>query len=106
LRHAATHRSEYMWPWESEPRSLATGILDDETYDWLAVVEGMVVTGGWPLVVSEELLAEAHRLGREHTGIRADPTGTAGLAGLMALVRAGVVAGDERVAVLFTGVER
>lgn len=106
LRHAASHRSEYMWPWESEPRSLATGILDDETYDWLAVVEGMVTTGGWPLVVSEETLAEAHRLGREHTGIRADPTGTAGLAGLLALVRAEEVGDGERVAVLFTGVER
>ena len=106
LRHAATHRSEYMWPWESEPRSLATGILDDETYDWLAVVEGMLTTGGRPLVVSEERLAEAHRLGREHTGIRADPTGTAGLAGLMELARAEEIGGGERVAVLFTGAER
>ena len=26
-------------PGRSEPRSIATGILDDETYDWRAVVE-------------------------------------------------------------------
>jgi hypothetical protein len=29
---------------------VATGILDDETYDWRAVVEGMLTTGGRPLV--------------------------------------------------------
>ena len=34
------HRAEFMWPWETEPHSVAHGILDDETYDWLAVVRG------------------------------------------------------------------
>ncbi|HCP61206.1 MAG TPA: hypothetical protein DIU14_01865, partial [Actinobacteria bacterium] len=42
LRHAATHRSEFMWAWEDEPESVAHGILDDETYDWMAVVTGML----------------------------------------------------------------
>ena len=46
LRFASHHRSAFMWPWESEPRSVAHGILDDETYDWLAVVEGMLATEG------------------------------------------------------------
>ena len=53
-----------MWPWESEPKSIATGILDDETYDWLAVVGGMLRSGGRPVVVYEERLAEANELGR------------------------------------------
>ena len=48
LRFASRHRSAFMWPWEEEPRSVAHGILDDETYDWLAVVEGMLATGGRP----------------------------------------------------------
>ncbi|MGH2671642.1 MAG: PLP-dependent lyase/thiolase, partial [Actinomycetota bacterium] len=39
---ARSHRSEVMWPWEDEPRSVAEGILDDETYDWAAVVGGML----------------------------------------------------------------
>ena len=56
LAYAAHHRSEFMWPWESEPHSIAHGILDDETYDWLAVVEGMLSTGGSPLVVDETTL--------------------------------------------------
>ena len=94
-----------MWPWESTPKSIATGILDDETYDWLAVVEEMLSTGGLPLVVSEERLSEAHELGRA-AGFRADPTGTASLAGLLDLLSQGAVAPTERVAVLFTGVER
>lgn len=105
LHDAAAHRSSFMWPWESEPRSIATGILDDETYDWRAVVDGMLVTGGRPLVVSEERLARAHGLG--HTaGYAVDPTGSAGLAGLLDLVADGDVGPDDRVGVLFTGVDR
>lgn len=105
LRDAASHRSRVMWPWESEPRSIATGILDDETYDWRAVVDGMLATGGRPLVVSEECLAHAHRLGKS-AGYAVDPTGSAGLAGLLDLVSEGDVGADDRVGVLFTGVER
>lgn len=102
---AATHRSAYMWPWESEPKSIATGILDDETYDWRAVVGGMLHTGGRPVVVTEAQLAEAHALGRE-AGAAVDPTGTSGLAGVLALREQGVIGARDRVAVLFTGVER
>jgi threonine synthase len=102
---AATARSAYMWPWETEPKSLAAGILDDETYDWLAVVDGMLRSGGQPLVVSESQIAAAHQLGRE-AGYRVDPTGSAGLAGLLQLRAAGVVAPGDRVTVLFTGLQR
>jgi threonine synthase len=106
LHFASHHRSAFMWPWEEEPRSIAHGILDDETYDWLAVVEGMLATGGRPLVVDEAALARANALARRATGIDVDHTGSAGLAGLLALRAAGEVADDERVAVLFTGVVR
>lgn len=102
---AAQHRSTVMWPWEHEPRSIATGILDDETYDWRAIVEGMLVTGGGPLVVSEDRLAEAHELGHA-AGYPVEPTGTAGLAGLLDLAEAGTISPNQRVAVLFTGVDR
>jgi threonine synthase len=105
LHEAATHRSAFMWPWEGEPHSIATGILDDETYDWRAVVEGMLVTGGRPLVVTEERLARAHELGHA-AGYPVDPTGSSGLAGLLDLVAGGDVGPDDRVGVLFTGVDR
>jgi threonine synthase len=106
LRFASHHRSAFMWPWESEPRSVAHGILDDETYDWLAVVEGMRATGGRPVVVGEDELERANALARWTTGIDVDHTGSAGLAGLLALRKAGEIRDDERIAVLFTGVVR
>lgn len=106
LQWAANHRSEFMWPWEEEPKSVATGILDDETYDWLALVEGMLMTGGIPLVASEGTLKEANLLVQENTEIRADPTGTSGLAGVLELREQEILSGNESVAVLFTGVER
>jgi threonine synthase len=106
MAHARTHRSGFMWPWEDEPKSVATGILDDETYDWAAVVAGMLATDGSPVVVAEETLEEANRFARDATGIDVDHTGSAGLAGLMDLAGRGEIGPQERVAVLFTGIRR
>lgn len=106
LQYAVTHRRTFMWPWESEPHSIARGILDDETYDWFAVVKGMLRTGGRPVVVDEATLAAAHDLAREATGIAVDHTGASGLAGLIQLVRIGAIGSSEKVAVIFSGRER
>ena len=106
LKYAATHRSEFMWPWEEEPHSIAHGILDDETYDWLAVVEGMLSTGGGPVVVSEDVLVRANELAIQSTGIDVDETGSSGLAGLLELRERGEIGDHERVGVLFTGIRR
>jgi threonine synthase len=106
VSYAASHRSEFMWPWETVPNSLAHGILDDETYDWVALVEAMLVTGGHALVVGEDEIAEANAIAVEATGIEVDPTGSAGLAGLIQLSRKGIIAPGEQSAVLFTGARR
>jgi threonine synthase len=106
LRRAANRRSRYMWPWETEPASIAHGILDDETYDWLAVVRAMLLTGGRAVVVDEADLLDANALACEATGIDADETGTAGVAGLFALAHGGFLRPDESVAVVATGVRR
>ncbi len=106
MADAARRRSAFMQPWPEEPRSIATGILDDETYDWRAVVEGMLLTGGRPLVVGEDTLAGAHRLAVARTGIPVDPTGSSGLAGLVDMRRSGEIGDHDRVAVLFTGLRR
>jgi threonine synthase len=103
---AARRRANYMWPWETAPHSVAHGILDDETYDWLAVTRGMLRTGGVPLVVDEAALRGANRLARRATDIDVDHTGSAGLAGALELVRQDRIGPDESLAVIFTGVRR
>jgi threonine synthase len=106
FEYASAHRGEFMWPWETTPHSLAHGILDDETYDWLAVTRGLVESGGWPVTVGEGRVSEAYELAREATTIPVDPTGTAGLAGLIELRAQSLLPDGEKCAVLFTGVER
>jgi threonine dehydratase len=64
----------------------------------------MAAGGGSPVVVPEPLVVEAHRLGAATTGIPVSATGTAGLAGLLAI--RDQVADDERVVVVFSGRQR
>jgi threonine synthase len=106
LRHAATHKRAFMWPWETTPRSVAHGILDDETYDWWALVDGMIRTGGLAVVVDEPTLVEARESVRRTLKVDATATGTAGVAGVMQLHRSGALRGGEIVAALLTGRER
>jgi threonine synthase len=101
LAEAARHRSRFMWAWETPPISLASGILDDETYDWWAVVEGMRASGGRPVTVDEAAVARARDLALQHTDIQASATGTAGLAGVLSQRNDGGAIG-----VIFSGVER
>ncbi len=98
---AATHPEDFMWPWEDEPRSAATGILDDVTYDWLPLLRRTRATDGEPLVVPEARILEAHELGRANTDIPASATGTSGFAGLLHHRPP-----SGRIAVAFTGIER
>ena len=101
---AAGRWDECMWPWEHVGRSAADGILDDETYDWIPVVRAMIDGNGSPIVASEARVLEANELGRATTGIDVSATGTAGLAGLLAVREK--IAADERIVVIFSGVQR
>ncbi len=98
IHWAATHRSQLMWPWEAEPCSIAHGILDDETYDWLAIVRGLAESEGEVTVMEEADLERATAEG-PRLGIDVDATGAAGLAGLLA----SPVAAGQSVAVIFSG---
>ncbi len=106
LARARTQRDRYMWPWEDVPASAAGGILDDETYDWMAIVESLLETGGSGLIVGEDELLDANHKARAATGIDVDVTGSAGLAGALELRRRGVSRPGEQVVVLFTGRRR
>ncbi len=97
--------ARYMAPWDDEPVSYATGILDDVTYDWIPLIEAMVRSGGHPVVASENDLRQAHQLAHIHTDIEVCPTGAAGLGGLLSLLSSSpeLLGPEERIAVLFTG---
>ncbi|MGB8859757.1 MAG: PLP-dependent lyase/thiolase [Ilumatobacteraceae bacterium] len=103
-QQAGAHWAECMWPWEHVGESAADGILDDETYDWLPVLDAMAAGNGSPVVVGEADVLAANELGCRTTGIDASHTGTAGLAGLLAMRDR--ISPDERVAVVFSGIRR
>ena len=101
---AARHWAEYMTPWETTPTSAADGILDDETYDWLGVVSGMAASHGAPVIATEDEILAANELAGRTTSILATHTGTAGLAGLIAI--RDTVMNHEKVALVFSGARR
>lgn len=104
FEHPAAHWAEVMMPW-SDPRSAADGILDDETYDWVAVADAMTASGGQPVVVTEADISSAWELA-QRAGYDVSHTGAAGLAGVVAARRTGhpgIVAG-ERVGVIMSGI--
>jgi threonine synthase len=88
------------WP---DPRSLADGILDDETYDWIADVGAMRATGGRPVIAAEGDIVRAHQLATA-AGFDVSPTGSAGLAGALSL--GDELADDEGLIVVMSGVAR
>jgi threonine synthase len=96
------HWSEIMTPWEA-PASVADGILDDETYDWIGVMQAMQASGGAPVVASEDQILEANALARA-AGYNVSHTGSAGLAGLLA--KSADFGPTDRIAVVMSGVAR
>ena len=104
-RELAADWTHYMWPWEHEPVSLADGILDDETYDWVADLREIERTGGRVVVAPELVVTRAADVAPGATGIDASPTGTAGVAGLITDIESGVLASGD-VLVVLSGVRR
>ncbi len=88
-----------MHPWR-HPHSAAEGILDDETYDWIADVEAMQNSGGEPIVATEYEILEAHELATQ-AGFDVSVTGSAGLAGLLHI--RGDLRTGQHVAVIMSG---
>ena len=103
-RNAGARWSQCMWPWETTPNSLADGILDDETYDWVGACNVMADSQGGPVVASEDQVRQSYDLAHRVTNIDVSPTGAAGLAGLLAIRRD--IKDDERVIIIFSGVRR
>jgi threonine synthase len=100
--HPEQHWAEVMEPWP-DPASLADGIIDDETYDWIAAMNIMRSGGGSPIVASESDIERAHDLATE-AGFDVSVTGSAGLAGVLTI--AADLRDDDHIAVVMSGVAR
>ena len=106
LKDGSQNMRKYMWAWEEEPHSIAHGILDDITYDWFKVMQGMLRTGGVPVTVTEQELQKANILAKDVTKINVDYTGSSGFAGYIKLKKLEVIPKAASAAVIFTGIER
>ena len=102
IDNPARYWPQVMRPWPA-PHSVADGILDDETYDWIADVGVMVESGGRPIVASEADIVRAHQLATD-AGFDVSPTGSAGLAGVLAL--GGELRRSDHLVVVMSGVAR
>lgn len=90
-------------PWEKPPETIATGLEDTFPWDGDAGLRALYETNGYSLAVPDELIANAVKLLASYEGILAEPSGAAGLAGLMKAVEEGLVDRDESIVVLVTG---
>ena len=105
----AAAREGIMEPWPGTPASVATGILDDITYDWMTVANHQFKSGGWTVSVEEETFVAATDLAAAQVSPPPDATGAAGLAGLLtdeALGRLDESREGETTVVLLTGIDR
>jgi len=101
-QHPERDWPEVMQAW-ADPHSLADGILDDETYDWIADVRAMQSTGGQPIVAGEGDIVRAHTMATA-AGFDVSPTGSAGVAGALAV--GDELVNGERLIVVMSGVAR
>ena len=99
--------NDYMWSWEIEPISIAQGILDDITYDWIEIIHGLLSTGGIPIIITENDILNTNIIAKKNTNINVSYTGSSGLAGLIKLDKLNLISQDiKNIATIFTGIER
>ena len=89
-------------PWE-ETSTVASGLADPYPWDGDAGLRAVGETGGFAEEVSDGLIVDAERMLASLEGVFAEPSGAAGLAGLMRLRERGAVGKAESVVVLVTG---
>lgn len=88
--------------WEN-PKTVAGGIADPYTWDGNAALRLMYKNGGSAVAVADSLILEAQKLLAKYAGIFAEPTGSASLAGIIALRDAGIIEKSDTVVCLATG---
>ncbi|MEC8767098.1 MAG: pyridoxal-phosphate dependent enzyme, partial [Actinomycetota bacterium] len=104
IEYCQRNQSELMQPW-ANPTSIATGILDDITYDWIGVARSLLLSKGGSVVAREDQIVQASELVPK-IGIQTEPTGAASVAGAINAFEAGQIDARTVIAVLLTGKDR
>ncbi len=89
-------------PWE-KPHTIAWGLEDPYPWDGDAGLKALKETRGDAEEVPDELILKAMKFLAKYEGIFAEPSGAAGLAGLIKAIEEGRVGKDEEIVVLVTG---
>lgn len=90
-------------PWEKPPETVATGLEDTYPWDGDMGLKALYETNGYGVVVSDDEIVYVMKLLASLEGVFAEPSGAAGLAGLVKAVENKQVDRDEVVVVLVTG---
>ncbi len=88
--------------WES-PQTVAGGLVDPYPWDADTAIPAIKRSKGTAEAVSDEEILNAEKMLARLEGVFAEPSGAAGLAGLIKLLDAGVVDRSDRVVVEVTG---
>lgn len=88
--------------WE-KPKTVASGLADPYPWDGDAGLMALKETNGMAEAVPDELILEGERILASYEGVFAEPSGAAGLAGLMSLTDQGFINPKDEVVVLVTG---
>lgn len=94
---------DHIRPWEKPPETIATGLEDTFPWDGDAGLRALYKTNGYGVGVEDELILKAMKMLASLEGVFAEPSGAAGLAGLIKAVEDGSVDKDETIVVLVTG---
>ncbi len=84
-------------------RTIADSIAVGHPRNWRKAVRGIKASGGTVMTVTDDEIIGAIRELAQATGIFGEPAGVTAFAGLTKAVREGMVAPDEKIAVLMTG---
>jgi threonine synthase len=90
-------------PWEKPPETIATGLEDTYPWDGDMGLKALYETSGYGVVVSDGEIINAMKLLASLEGVFAEPSGAAGLAGLIKATEEKLVDRDEVIVVLVTG---
>ncbi len=89
-------------PWP-KPHTIAWGLEDPYPWDGDAGLKALKETRGYAEEVTDDEIIEAMKLLARYEGIFAEPSGAAGLAGLVKALNEGIIDRSDKVVVLVTG---